>query len=134
MVQEKVISIAFDNNAFPGFTLKLAYLGQEKLSKLRKTCTYDKFDRKTKTTSESLDEEAFIVEFSKAVVRDWEGFKVEYLEYLMLVDTSTSENGDDLIEYSKENAEALLRNSTEFLNWINEVVFDLTNFRGTSVS
>ena len=31
--------------------------------------------------------------------------------------------------YSKENAEVLVENSSEFDNWLNEVVFDLENFR-----
>ena len=32
--------------------------------------------------------------------------------------------------YSEENAEVLVANSTEFDTWLNEVVFDLDNFRG----
>ena len=31
--------------------------------------------------------------------------------------------------YSEENAEVLVANSTEFDTWLNEVVFDLDNFR-----
>ena len=34
------------------------------------------------------------------------------------------------INYSEENAEQLVSNSTEFDTWLNEVVFDLDNFRG----
>ena len=33
------------------------------------------------------------------------------------------------MEYTPENAEVLVENSTEFDNWLNEVVFDLENFR-----
>ena len=33
------------------------------------------------------------------------------------------------MEYSDENAQHLVENSTEFDNWLNEVVFDLENFR-----
>ena len=31
--------------------------------------------------------------------------------------------------YTPENAKELVENSTEFDNWLNEVVFDLENFR-----
>jgi hypothetical protein len=127
IVDEKVIDVPF--KGFPGFSVKLAYLGPERLKKLQQSCTYTKYDRKLKNTVETLDEDIFIVEFSKAVIREWKGFKVEYLEDLMLVEIPTEEDSDAFVDYSIENAEALLRNSTEFLNWINEVVFDLTNFR-----
>ena len=33
------------------------------------------------------------------------------------------------MEYTEENAHVLVENSTEFDNWLNEVVFDLEHFR-----
>ena len=33
------------------------------------------------------------------------------------------------MDYSEENAQTLVENSSEFDNWLNEVVFDLENFR-----
>ena len=39
------------------------------------------------------------------------------------------ENPDDEMEYTQENAQVLVENSSEFDNWLNEVVFDLENFR-----
>ena len=33
------------------------------------------------------------------------------------------------MEFSEDNAQVLVENSTEFDNWLNEVVFDLENFR-----
>ena len=33
------------------------------------------------------------------------------------------------LEFSETNAQSLVENSTEFDNWLNEVVFDLENFR-----
>ena len=41
-------------------------------------------------------------------------------------------DGQDLskeLEYTVENAETLVSSSTEFDTWLNEVVFDLENFR-----
>ena len=36
------------------------------------------------------------------------------------------------VEYSLENAEVLVSNSTEFDTWLNDIVFDLDNFRTES--
>ena len=33
------------------------------------------------------------------------------------------------MEYTEDNAKILVENSQEFDNWLNEVVFDLDNFR-----
>jgi hypothetical protein len=33
------------------------------------------------------------------------------------------------MEYTPDNAQVLVENSSEFDNWLNEVVFDLENFR-----
>ena len=39
------------------------------------------------------------------------------------------EDPDKELEYTEENAETLVNSSTEFDTWLNEVVFDLENFR-----
>ena len=36
------------------------------------------------------------------------------------------------MDFSEENAKQLVENSSEFDNWLNEVVFDLENFRSKS--
>lgn len=77
---------------------------------------------------ETLDEEKFVKEFSKATIKNWKGFKLKYLEDLLLVDLE-DQDPDDLLDYNEENAALLIQNSTEFDNWVNEVVFDLANFR-----
>ena len=61
----------------------------------------------------------------------WRGFRLKYLEDLLLVDLGDNDPDSEL-EYNQENAEMLVNNSTEFDNWLNEVVFDLANFRGRS--
>ena len=91
---------------FPGledFEVELANLSRKELINLRKRCTTNKFDRKTRMFNEELDESKFVVELGK--------------------------NKDDLLPYSEENAKLLVENSQEFDNWLNEVVFDLDNFR-----
>ena len=67
-------------------------------------------------------------EFAEASIKNWKGLTVEHLETL----NSYRHRGQDPtaeVEYSKENAEVLVTNSSEFDTWLNEVVFDLENFR-----
>lgn len=111
-----------------GFEVEVANLSRKELVALRKRCISTKFDRKTRQPEEILDEEKFITEFSKATIKNWRGLKLKYLEDLLLVDLKDHDRDAEL-EYSQDQAEVLVQNSTEFDTWINEVVFDLDNFR-----
>jgi len=111
-----------------GFSLELANLSRKELLNLRKRCTVNKFDRKTRVFNEELDETKFVSEFTEATVKGWKGLKLGYLEDLILVDIK-GQDRESLVDYSQENAQVLVENSAEFDNWLNEVVFDLENFR-----
>ena len=111
-----------------GFEVELALLSRKELMNLRKKCTDNKFNRKTRAFEETLNDEKFVKEFTNATVHNWKGLKLAYLEDLLLVDLSNV-NKDDHMDYSEENAMILVDNSSEFDNWLNEVVFDLENFR-----
>ncbi len=111
-----------------GFKVKVANLSRKELLGLRKRCTVQKFDRKTRQLNEELDDEKFVVEFTGAVVKGWEGLTLEHLETLLLIDTEGKDMEEEL-PYSIDNAEVLVSSSTEFDTWLNEVVFDLDNFR-----
>ena len=124
-------TVTVDYPEFEGFSVQLCYLSREELVKLRSRCLSQKFNRKTRGFEESLDEEKFLVEFTEATVKGWKGLKLEYLEDLLLVDLKGQDPKEEL-EYSDENAKQLVENSSEFDNWLNEVVFDLDNFRTAS--
>ena len=111
-----------------GFEVELANLSRKELVNLRKRCTTNKFDRKTRMFNEELDEAKFVTEFSGATVKGWKGLKLKYLEDLILVDLKGQDKESEM-PYTQENAEVLVENSQEFDNWLNEVVFDLENFR-----
>jgi|TARA_R100000479_G_scaffold174645_1_gene123393 hypothetical protein len=111
-----------------GFEVELANLSRKELVNLRKRCTTNKFNRKTRVFEEILDENKFVEEFSGATIKGWKGLKLKYLEDLILVDLK-GQDPETMMEYSSENAQTLVENSQEFDNWLNEVVFDLDNFR-----
>ena len=111
-----------------GFEVELANLSRKELMNLRKKCTSSKFNRKTRAFEESLDDDKFVKEFTEATVKGWRGLKLAYLEDLILVDLKGQDANTEM-DFSLENAHVLVENSSEFDNWLNEVVFDLENFR-----
>jgi hypothetical protein len=111
-----------------GFEVELANLSRKELVALRKKCTQQKFNRKTRAFEETLDDDKFVKEFTQATVKGWKGLQLGFLEDLVLVDLKGQDATNEL-EYTLENALLLVENSSEFDNWLNEVVFDLDNFR-----
>ena len=126
MVDSK--SVWMDFPGLEGFSVEVANLSRKELMALRKKCTSQKFDRRSRQLEEILDEDKFVKFFTKASVKNWSGLTVEYTSSLMLI-SSDETNKDDEVPFSEENAETLVANSTEFDTWLNEVVFDLDNFR-----
>ena len=126
MVDTKEVWVDFPG--LSGFSVKVANLSRKELNKLRKRCITQKFDRKSRQVVEELDEEKFVKEFSIALVKDWKGLKLEHLETILLINTDGQDMSKEL-DYSEDNAEILVSQSTEFDTWLNEVVFDLDNFR-----
>ena len=126
MVDTKAVWMDFPG--LSGFEVQVANLSRKELTGLRKRCTVQKFDRKTRQIVETLEDEKFIKEFAIATVKNWKGLTVEHLETLLLIDTDGKDPSETLT-YSEENAEILVSSSTEFDSWLNEVVFDLDNFR-----
>ena len=125
MVDSK--SVWMDFPGCDGFSVEVANLSRKELTSLRKRCTSQKFDRKTRTLREDLNEDKFVVEFSKASIKNWKGLTLDHLETLILIESP--DDPEKEVPYSEENAEVLVANSTEFDTWLNEVVFDLDNFR-----
>jgi hypothetical protein len=126
MVDSK--SVWIDFAGLEGFSVEVANLSRKELTSLRKRCTEQKFDRKTRQLIEELNDEKFISEFSRSVVKGWKGLSLKHLETLLLIDMG-SEDPNSELEYTEDNAETLVSSSTEFDTWLNEVVFDLDNFR-----
>ena len=127
MTPSKTVTIDFPG--YKGMTVDVCYLAREELLKLRKKCVSTRFSKKTRQPEEILDEEKFLVEYVRAVIKGWSGLKYKYLEELLLVDVSHLNSDDDLV-FTQENAELLMKNSNDFDSWITETVGDLENFTG----
>jgi len=120
-------TVDIDYPGYADFTVSLCYLSREELVKLRNKCLKQKFNKKTRAFEETMDEDLFLTEYVKAVIKGWTGLKYEYVSQLLLIDTSTVDLQDELV-YSQENAEILMKNSNDFDTWVTEVVGDLENF------
>jgi hypothetical protein len=128
MTPSKTVTIDFPG--YPGFTVDLTYLAREELIGLRKKCLSTKFNKKTHTPEEILDEDKFIVNYTNAVIKGWKGLKYRYLEEFLLVDVSQFDPDDELV-YTAENAQTMMKNATGFDSWVTETVGDLENFTGS---
>ena len=122
-------TVAIDFPGFKGMSVELCYLAREELVKLRKKCVTNKFNKKTHQPEEILDEDKFLVEYCKAVIKGWSGLKYRYLEELLLVDVSALD-ADDVLPHTQENSELLMKNSGVLDTWVTETVSELENFTG----
>ena len=127
MTSSKTVEIDYPGR--DGMKVKLCYLAREELVKLRKRCLSTKWDKKSRQPIEEMDDDKFIIEYCKAVIKGWSGLKYRYLEELLLVDISDL-NPDDCLPYTSANAELLMKNANDFDTWVTETVGDLENFTG----
>tara|TARA_B100000085_G_C18516361_1_gene501793 strand:- start:948 stop:1379 length:432 start_codon:yes stop_codon:yes gene_type:complete len=125
LTPSKTVSVDYPSK--PGFSIDLTYLAREELLKLRNKCVSQKLNRKTRAFEESLDEDKFLTEYCKAVIKGWTGLKYSYLEELLLVDISKL-NPEDELPWTQENAETLMKNAADFDTWLTETVGALENF------
>jgi hypothetical protein len=120
-------TVTIDYPEFPGMTVDLCYLAREELVKLRSRCLSQKFNKKTRAFEEVLDDDKFLVEYCKSVIKGWNGLKYKYLEKMLLVNLQ-GVNKEDELTYSHEDAEILMKNASDFDTWVTETVGDLENF------
>lgn len=121
-----------DFPGYPDLSLKLCFLSREELVKLRKKAAKTKFDRKTRQPVEELDDELFLQLYVSSIIKGWNGLKLKYVAQLMPLDTSGFADMEAELEFSSDNALALMKNSPDFDSFVSETVSDLENFTRTS--
>ena len=121
-------TVEFDYPGCEGFKISLCYLAREELVKLRNRCVTQKFNKKTRSYEEEMDDDKFLEEYTKAVIKGWKGFKLGYAKNLLLLGELTPEQENTELEFTQENVEVLMRNAGDFDTWVTEMVGDLENF------
>ena len=117
---------------YDGFKIKVTYLAREELLKLRKKSVSTKINRRTRQPEEELNEEIFLKEYTKAVIKGWSGLKMKYVVQLIPVDEDKIADMEKELPYTLENAQIMMENSNDFDAWLTETVGDLANFTATS--
>lgn len=119
-------TVVFPYPGLDGLEFELAFLSKESNQKIYNKCLVKTFNSKY-GTSEKLDDDKFLELYVREVVRGWKGFKMKYLSEFVLADFSDYDDEDEM-DYTPENALALMKSSTVFDNWVSEVISDLKNF------
>ena len=109
----------------PGFEVTISFLSRETLQSIRKKATKTSF--KNRQPVEELNDDLFLQLYSENSIKGWKGLKLKYLEQLAPVDISDSDPESEL-EFSNEDALALMKASSNFDSFISEQVTDLGNF------
>lgn len=125
MINDKIVDVEFpDSN---GFFISLAYLSREKLLKIRNRSLVVKFNKRTRQRDEEVDNDKFLEEYSREVIRGWRGLTLRELARIMPIET-TGANMDEVIPYSEEDALELLRNAPSFDQFITDCMNDFEIF------
>ena len=114
-----------------GFKVQLAHLTRDELQQIRKKSTNKKVSRKTRGVEEEVDSDLFQDLYISAVIKDWEGLKLKYLHKFIPVNIG-SQDPEEELEYSEDNARNLMKNSTDFDNWVSTEIEDVEAFTKSS--
>lgn len=110
------------------FKVTLRYNTSEKLAELRKECVKTSIDPVMGAPVEKLDANKWNSLFSRHTIVGWSGLTWGMLASLMLIDESKVDL-DEVIEYTPDNASAILSGSTMFDTWVSGCLKDISNFR-----
>lgn len=114
-----------------GFEVQIAYLTRDELMKIRTKSLNNKVNKRTRQVEEEVDNELFQKLYINAVIKDWKGLKYKYLPKLVPTDISGFDEDAEL-PFSMEDAELLMKNSSDFDSWISTIVEDVENFTQSS--
>jgi|TARA_B100000959_G_C14677143_1_gene499014 hypothetical protein len=121
-------TVEFEYPGCDDFNVSLCYLAREELMKLRNRCTRQVFNKKTRSYEEQMDDDKFLEEYTKAVIKGWTGFKLGFAKNMLLLGELTPEQEESELDFTQENVEVLMKNSPDFDTWVTEMVGDLENF------
>ena len=110
-----------------GFEIELVYLNREDLMKIRNRSLTFKFNKRTRQREEEIDNDKFLEEYSREVIRGWKGLTIRELARILPIDTSGAEMEKE-VPYSEDDALELLKNSTIFDQFVTDCMNDFEMF------
>ena len=73
-------TVEFDYPGCEGFKVSSLLLGERRTRKTKRRCVTQNFNRKTRSYEEVMDDDKFLFEYTKAVIKGWKGFKLATLK------------------------------------------------------
>lgn len=125
VIDTKEVEVAFP--AFEGFKVKVKYVSRAASKKLLEDSEVKEF-KQGMIVDTRRDEDKFASAFSSHCITGWSGLTLDIVSRLMLIDLQ-GQDPDTIVEYSKDNAFMLMKNSVAFSRFIDDTVFDLDTFR-----
>lgn len=125
MIDEKIIEVDFPDS--DDFKVKLSYVGRDKLMKIRNRALVFKFNKRTRQREEEIDNDKFLEEYSREVIKGWSGLTIRELARVLPIDTAGAKM-DQLVPYSEDDALELLKNSTIFDQFVTDCMNDFEMF------
>ena len=114
-----------------GFKITLAYISRDAITKIRDSSVKLKFNPRTRQREEEVDQEKFLKLYVEKVIRGWSGLKMGDLHKLLPVEVN-SEQVEEEIPYSQEEAYDLISESTLFDQFVTDCMNDLDTFDNTA--
>lgn len=126
IAKNKVIEVEYPN--IPEWKIQLAFVPREDLTKILNQSQVIKFSKITHQREEQVDNDRFLKLYSEKVVKGWSGFKLKHLSQLVVVEGDITGKENEDIEFTPENAHALLLNSVEFDRFISDTLRNVEEF------
>ena len=123
-VTEKVISTQYPDTEF---YVDINFVSMDKLSSIRNRALVMKFNTRTREREETVDNDKFLEEYAKVIVKGWKGLDIKTLSKILAVDAA-EEDPAEIIPYSQDEAVDLLQNSPNFLSFITDTLNDFEKF------
>lgn len=120
----------FDYPGTEDLTFTIAHLSRKKIVDMRKKHTKLVKNKITGSFMDELDEDAFMKEYSAAVLCDWKGLNTDNIQEFIVIEDCDVQD----VPYTAENAYQLMINSQELEQWVAEKLTDIENFRNKGSS
>ena len=125
VAKDRVVEVEYPS--IENFFVSIRYVTRDELTKIRNRSLSYKFNKRTHQREEEVDSDKFLEYYSDKVIAGWNGLKIKHLPLLVPTDLGDQDVEKD-IPYSKDEALALLRNSTEFDAFISDCMSNLETF------
>lgn len=125
-MKAKSTTVKVEHDEYEGFSVDIAYISKEKTKRLLKAATTQKFSKQSHQLEADVNDSLFLEIYTKELIKGWNGLKMVYVAELMPIEYSGSQ--DEMLDYTESNALTLMKESSEFDQWITAVASDVGKF------